>query len=264
MPDISQKVLEQIDKEHIQPKPRWQFLLNAWVIRVLLILSILLGSLACAVFLFYVYDFDWEVYYDFSNRWIFLLMDIPYLWIIFTLLFIGSAYYHFKHTQRGYRWGFSVTIMASLALSFIGGVVVYSFTDLPETLEDLAVQNVPFYEQVMVTKENRWLRPEIGLLNGMIEEVQGQAEAGFRLRDMHNKLWYINITEVKPPHPPLINGIRIRLEGHQTGPDRFRAFRILPWFIRPPKPRFFPLLKPPLQQFREKMKENFLPDRTTP
>lgn len=264
MSDISHKVLETIDKEHVTPKPRWQFLLNRGVIVFLLALSVVLGSLAFAVVLFYLYDFEWDVYYNFSdNRWLLFFLDLPYIWIVVFILFILSVYYHFKHTKQGYRFGFGLTILVAVVLSFAGGVLVYSFSDLPETLDDLAVRNVPFYERLLVTKENRWMRPNMGLLNGMIEEIEEEQEH-FTLRDLNDTIWNIDATDLRPPHPPLIVGLRIRLEGHQTSPAEFRVIRILPWFARPPKPRIFPLIKPPFKDFREKVKENLEGVRTNP
>lgn len=259
MPDISHKVLEQIGQQHVAPKPKWQFLLNRGVIVFLLGLSVVLGSLACAVVLFYIYDFDWDVYSRLSDSgWALILLDMPYIWIGFSILFIISAYYHFKHTKHGYRFGLGLTVLVTLILSFAGGVVVYSFTDLPETLDDLAVKNVPFYERLMVTKENRWFRPEIGLLAGMVEELH---EEELLLHDVRDHLWTIDLTRVHPPLMHLEEGVRIRIEGHQIGPDHFQAVIIRPWFVRPPRPRPLLPFPRPLLPLREKVKENILNNR---
>ena len=135
MADISKDILQKIKKDEVRPYPKQYFLLRRSVIWTVFGLSIFLGSIAGAIALFQLRYAEWDLYKHLSHSLIeFVLLVIPFFWLIFLLGFIGFAYYYFRRTEHGYRYATLWIILLSIALSIIGGGLLYS-TGLPERLE---------------------------------------------------------------------------------------------------------------------------------
>ncbi|PJA22931.1 hypothetical protein COX58_00865, partial [archaeon CG_4_10_14_0_2_um_filter_Archaea_38_6] len=121
--EISQDVLERIQKEGIQPKPKWEFLLKEWVIWVLAGVCVLVGGLAVSVILtLLVTDGLGLAFFQAPTKGL-ILAAMPYVWLVLLVTFLLVAEYNICHTKRGYRyrWAsvFVGVILFSIPLGFI-------------------------------------------------------------------------------------------------------------------------------------------------
>jgi hypothetical protein len=187
----------------------------------------LFGSLAVAVVLYYLLDFDTEIYASLlrHNPWFLVLADLPYIWLLVTGLFIAMAYYYFHHTKKGYKYGFYTITLATFCLSLVGGTLLYSWSDLPEYVDNLAISRVPFYRQVMMTRDQRWVRPQLGLLGGIIEKLEREI---MEVRDWRGTIWQVNIAESNKPSF-LQEKISVGIIGDKLDDFRFKARTIRLW-----------------------------------
>lgn len=167
--DISKQVLQKIKQEKIAPEPRWKFLLKDYAVWIFFGISILLGGLATAVIIFLTQNSGWEIYSQGQASWLkFILLNIPYFWLLFFALFIFAAYYNFYHTTSGYRYRFFYILLISVACSIMFGSVIYG-VGLGEKIEDIFYRKVPFYEEMMLHRQELWQQPKRGFLVGEIK-----------------------------------------------------------------------------------------------
>jgi len=126
MADISKDILQKIKKDKLRPYPKQYFLLKRSVIWTVFGLSIFLGSIASAIAIFQLRYAEWDLYKNLSHSLTeFVFLVIPFFWLIFLLGFTGLAYYYFRRTEHGYRYGAVWIILLSIVLSIIGGGLLY-------------------------------------------------------------------------------------------------------------------------------------------
>ena len=93
MTDIGNKILQTIKDKHIKPTPRFKFLFKSYAWTVLAFLMVVFGSLAVSVIIFYLKNEDWSLYIQAGFSQInFLLLAIPYFWVLLSLLFITHSF----------------------------------------------------------------------------------------------------------------------------------------------------------------------------
>ena len=229
MNNISNQVLKQIKENKIKPKPRWYFLTKNYFIWSMFGISIILGSLAFSIVLFIIKQLDWDIYHYIGDSFLkTVFISLPYLWLIFLILFIGVAYYNFIHTKRGYRFKFISIILISLIISVTLGTILYS-NGLSENLENMFSEKIPYYNRLVYTCEKQWMQPERGLLAGTIIET-GLPDNSFILIDLDNNRWTIHADKTiwKGKLIPA-TGLKIKLIGKLMGNNNFEAVEIRPW-----------------------------------
>jgi heme/copper-type cytochrome/quinol oxidase subunit 2 len=110
--ELSQKVLETIKDKHLKPKPKWEFMLKNYIIWILSITSLVVGSFAFAVIIYMVRNSNWDLYQNLSGNLLGLILaSLPYFWFIFLIIFILISYYNFRHTKSGYRYKFYLIVV---------------------------------------------------------------------------------------------------------------------------------------------------------
>ena len=229
MRNISDKVLKQIEENNIKPKPRWHFLTKNYFVWSMFGISVILGSFAFSIVLFIIKQLDWDIHNyvgDSILRNVFI--SLPYLWIIFLILFLGVAYYNFIHTKRGYRFKFISISLISLIISIVLGITLYT-SGYSENLEKIFSQKIPYYHKLVYTCEKQWMRPEKGLLAGIITEIE-LTENSFILKDLNNNLWKVDFYQTiwKGKLFPSPN-LKIKIIGKITDKNYFKAIEIRPW-----------------------------------
>jgi len=156
-----------------------------------------------------------------------VLLVIPFFWLIFLLGFTGFAYYYFRRTEQGYRYAAVWIILSSIVLSIIGGGILYS-TGLPERLERVFQENVPFYRKLQERKQKVWMSPGQGLLAGTITKVVSEQKV--EIKDLQGNNWVIDISDtiwrgrLRPAED-----LKIKILGEMKGQNRFVANEIRPW-----------------------------------
>lgn len=123
--ELSNKIINRIDKEDLRPLPRWRFVLLRIIFWLLAILSVVVGSLAIGAMLFLLFDFrahGLSLPADVMEA----LLFTPYLWFVIFALFLFIAQISIKHTEKGYQYHFYIVVIASICLSFVFGSILNS------------------------------------------------------------------------------------------------------------------------------------------
>ena len=215
------EILEKIKKDHIRPKPRWEFLLKNYVIWAAFAVTILVGSLATGVMIFMVSHTDWQYHLAFASPAKQILINLPYFWLIILAIFITLALYNLKHTKKGYKYNPLVIIIASIIISVIIGSVVYAIGG-GERLEDIFYRRLPFYQKIMEYRGRMLLNPEVGRIPGVIAEVN---EDSIKVKDFRGQIW-----EITTSTENFVVGQRVIIVGQQTLDNEFEGRMIKPWF----------------------------------
>ncbi|MCB9798298.1 hypothetical protein H6758_01065 [Candidatus Nomurabacteria bacterium] len=254
---LKDKILEAIENEHIAPKAKWNFVLKDYTIWALAIFSLLIGALAFSLTLQSILSADWEIYDAIENDFIkFLLLSLPYFWIVFLGLFIGSAYYNFTQTKTGYKHKLGTTVLASVAVSLLTGTALYAF-GISEQTEEIFNQNEMYRHHVNV-EHKLWKKPDEGRLIGRVVNVQ-QPVTVF-LQDPDKNLWRIDISSSTPQDFLIIKeGDKLKVIGEKESEDSFIAEKLLPAKPKAPIPLFHRKMQvrvsPETRQEIERMKE---------
>ena len=228
MKDLSKNILQKIREDKISPFSKRRFLFRRSIIWTVFFLSILLGSVSSAVALFQLRYAEWDLYQHISHSLVeFILLVIPFFWLIFLLGFTVFAYYYFRRTEQGYRYGTIRIILSSIALSIIGGGFLYT-TGLPERLETVFQDNVPFYRQWQERKQRVWMSPGQGLLAGKITGIISAQK--IQIEDLQGNSWVIDIgnTIWRGRLRPAEN-LKIKILGQMKEKGQFAANEIRPW-----------------------------------
>lgn len=231
MKDISQNTLDEIKKQRIQPRPRRYFLVKRATIWALVILSIGLGSLAGAVLIFQLENAEWELYRHIGHSvFEFLLLVLPYFWILITGCLTAVSLYYFRRTSGGYRYRTASVVLISLVLSLIGASL-FHLGGISERLEAVFENTLPFYEGVEGHKRKMWMTPEKGLLAGKISSVLNDHQ--IILTDLRGKDWQVDVEKaVWRGRMSPVKDLEIKLIGRMTGEDKFIADEIRSWHGR--------------------------------
>ncbi|MEA3279037.1 MAG: hypothetical protein U9Q38_00330 [Thermodesulfobacteriota bacterium] len=227
MKDISKNILQKIKKDKVRPYSKGRFLFRRSVIWTVFGISILLGSVASAIAIFQLQYAEWDLYQHLSHRPLeFVLLVIPFFWLIFLLGFTGFTYYYFRRTEQGYRYRTLWVISGSIALSIIGGGILYA-TGLSERLETVFQYNVPFYRELQERKQRVWMSPGQGLLAGKIVKII--SEQKIQVEDLQENIWIIDIGDTiwKGRLKPAKN-LKIKILGKMKGESQFIADEIRP------------------------------------
>lgn len=224
----SSVVMEKIEKEHVEPKPRWTFLLKNYIFWGLGIIALVVGSVATSVIIFTLANSDWDVYHYLNGSlWKNVIIMLPYLWFVFFGLFAYAAYYNIRHTKHGYRYGLSTVIFSTLAVSIIIGFGIYHL-GFSHTIDNSLgkLGHRPFLE-----KERQMLvQPEKGILAGVV--TSAEEDGSFKFKDFNGKEWTVSDSELREYHKMFLeNASEIIIIGEKTNDDNFKACALRPMRI---------------------------------
>jgi len=231
MSDISKNILKEIEKKHIKPIPKWQFVLLHIGLFVMFGFAILFGSLATSLVLFHITTIDWEIVPRLRGGLQSFIYVLPYIWILVTGLMIFLATLVYKHTYKGYRLKPSIIILVSIIASLLIGSVLFA-TKSAEGMERAMRANIGPYAQYRELREKIWQAPERGILPGKIIKIQNNSI--MLLDGFSGKRWTVDISEAKIPKLTPKIGSRVIVIGEQTGEHTFDAkgIRFTPKMIR--------------------------------
>ena len=222
MTELEKKVLEEIEKQRLVPRPYFVFFAKRSVFWSLTVLSIVLGALSVAVLLFAISDYYATGWRAFDNLPLDdLIVSIPAVWLILMPFFMASAYYGVRHTRRGYRFR-PVAIIALCLAASIGLGVLFHFFEAGRLVNEFLASNIAAYREQTDVPFDKWSRPDNGFLGGTVESVDGKTS--LRLKDFHDKEWLVDISSAVVI---LDNAIAdegdIAVRGIRTGPSEFHA-----------------------------------------
>jgi hypothetical protein len=228
MTDISKDTLRKIKEQQIVPRTKNYFFLKRSTVWVIFGLSIILGSFAASVAVFQVKNAEWDLFKHYRHSVLeFILLFIPYFWILFMIGFSIVAFYYFRRTESGYRYRTATIVALSVFISILGGLGIYA-TGLSERIETVFEDNIPFYRGAAFHSRMAWMSPDKGLLAGKIIEIT--KEGKLKLADLNGKEWEITVDGALwkgklSPEPDL----EIKIIGNKTDKNCFTAQEIRPW-----------------------------------
>jgi hypothetical protein len=225
--NVAQSVLEQIIVENIKPTPKWEFMLKDTFVWALFIANTVFGSIGFAITIFLMSNNEIVADYSLSTsllNWI--ILSIPFVWILLTSLFIFVSFYNFKHTEEGYKFSVTKIFLANIAFVIFFGYFMYAF-GISERLNTLFSNNVPYYNSMMDTRSQVWMRPDSGYLAGTISSVSNNS---IDVRDFNGKNWIITITNAEiRGNVDLSVGSQIKILGTKISDTVFEGSEIRPW-----------------------------------
>ncbi|MDI6777883.1 MAG: hypothetical protein QMD77_01720 [Patescibacteria group bacterium] len=231
MNKLCDKVLCKIREEKIEPKPRWQFLLKDYFVWSAFVSAVVVGGLAFCVAFSLTVDNDWDIYkYLKISPVQHFLISLPYVWLILIILFLGLAFYNYKHTKGGYRRGTFVILGLSVVGSVILGSIFHSL-GMGRKIDKIFARNLPLYQKIhcCCNRKGIWSQPEKGLLGGRILKVKEENE--FDMEDFSGIVWQIeknNQTFMRGP-VLIIENEEVKLIGEKKAEKIFWAREIRPW-----------------------------------
>lgn len=255
MSKLSKSILETIQREKVKPTPKWVFLLKRSVVWGLFATSVLIGSIALGLILFQIEEADYASFHQMGRGpFEFIALALPYFWILLMGGFVALAFYHFRHTEGGYKTGVFAIVGLSLACSLTLGFAFHA-SGLTEKLDRL-LTTIPQYERLNFGKRMLWQRPDQGFLSGTILMIE--EDNAIVLQDFGKQQWNVRTERARiSPWAILEPGERIKAVGEKMDPTHFDAIFIAPWMggrrrTLPPPP--FPPAPPhfPDEPFRER------------
>jgi len=209
--NISDKTLNIINKKHLKPIPKWEFIAKNWGLWTGLILCLILLVLGFALSIFGVVD----------------NIIVPYLWLFIAIIFLALSYFLFEKTKRAYRFSRWQVIVAMLALALIVGSTFFKI-GLANRLDNSLENSFPAYRRMVPMRIQAWSHPGSGYLSGTITKVVDSNN--FELNDFSGKSWTItgNDTLIRG-RVTIAVGTEIKLIGSQTANNTFSVREIRPW-----------------------------------
>lgn len=227
MSHVSKSIISKIKEGKIKPTPKWVFLLKHSVVWGLFGFSVLLGSIAVSIIFFQYCDADWNVYSQMNDSILeFVLLALPYFWLLLMVGFLALAHYNFRHTKTGYRYNVFVILGLSLLTSLLLGSALHA-SGFSEKLENV-FQQIPHYEKLNVGKRILWQRPGKGLLAGTIVQIEDKKV--LILQDLKQQSWWVDIERARsrPNFIPVVQ-MKVKMVGRRVSPGNFDADLIGPW-----------------------------------
>lgn len=223
-----EKIIEEIKKQGIESRPRWQFLLKRWTLWSMAILSTIVGSIAVAVIIFTFIDYDTSVRTYLQKSVVEdILLSIPYFWFVTLVILVGITEYAVRHTKFGYRYA----TMRIVTAVFIGSVLLgigLDFLDVGESVQSFLIDTFPAYDSLVYTSKDAWSQPDKGLLGGTITSIASPDE--LKLTDFYKKTWRIDTSELQGNSDiDIKQGIVVKIIGTKKDASTFRAGQIFLW-----------------------------------
>ncbi|MFH0776472.1 MAG: hypothetical protein V1936_02565 [Patescibacteria group bacterium] len=221
MQKLSKKILAEIKKQHLAPRSRLVFLAKNYGVWVLALLAVLLAAIFVSSLVGEVREAEWELASHFpGGRGNFLWHALPFFWLVSLLAACVFAYFLFRQTKSGYRFGLFAIVGSIGLVSLIGGVSLLA-TSLPPKFLDFRMHNFP-----PPFDEAEWQNPEEGFLLGEILQIGDKV---LILNSRDQSVWEVGISQAKlPPLFELQVGMNIRAVGTQTSEKKFEADFIFP------------------------------------
>lgn len=224
---FKEKLIAKIKNEKLSPKPRWKFLLKNYVVWTSGILALIIGALAVSVMIYLLKYNNFDIYYQTKRSfWEFIILTLPYFWLIFLGIFVFVVYYNFKHTENGYRYPSFLLIGVSVTASILLGTIFFTF-GIGGKLDDILGRRAPFYDRVFNRHIDFWSQPAEGRLSGMIVLQNGPTK--FLLVNRDREGWIIETVNAKSRSgEKIVVGQPINLLGEKIGDNIFMVDEILP------------------------------------
>ena len=223
----AKKILEQIKKEDIRPKPKWVYLVKNSSFWLLFAISVIFGSISIGTIFFSIFNTDWDVYKMINKSFpYYFLMVLPYFWLLILIAFIFFAYKNYKQTKTGYRTNPFLIVSYSIFGSIFIGTIFY-LIGFGQLIESKFSDNIPHYKVLFERRMLVWNNPENGLLAGEITDLN---DDNFYIKSLSGDKWkIIDDTALWKRKIDRSIGKNVKIIGKKIGSDLFLAKEIRPW-----------------------------------
>lgn len=222
------EILKCIRENKIKPCSKWKFLLKNYLFWSLFGLSTLIGAMAVSVIFFILTNNDWDIYRYLGKSFLsYILILMPYFWIVVLIFLTGTAYFNYRCTRKGYLFNPYGVIFTSIFISIILGGALFGF-GMGEKVEDIFTRNIPYYAGVNMQKKIIWNNPEKGLLAGEIIEIRN--ENSFSLKDLSYERWEVEGDDIRWRDNRVRKvGQNVKIIGKIKDKNIFIAVEVRPW-----------------------------------
>lgn len=246
------QLFSKIKREGLEPLPRWHFLLRDYVVWIAGTLTLLIGSAAVSVMIYLFKYNDWDIQEKVHKNFLeFLILTLPYFWIVFLFLFIFLLYFNIKKTKKGYRYPLWFIATISVLASIIMGGLMH-LAGLGQKIDDVLGQRAPFYDQLINRQIIFWFEPSEGRLTGIVSsELDSDS---FQMVDPSGQAWLVKIEDGQAVPKFLEKGLPVNVIGQMLDKENFEAEIIKPvkpgrrFFFRQPLPPHREDFRPPFDQ----------------
>jgi len=228
--DFSKKIINQIKKDKIKPKPKWQFVVMNVLLWFFGLVALILGSFVFSVILYMFIDNDWDaVNYIGGNFIKFVFIIVPYFWLICLAIFSLAVFFIIRRTKKGYQYPFWKISLASIVLSVFLGSLFYG-VGMGRAIDESLSQKTNIYKKIVNHRKEHWMNPAEGFLGGKIKSVD--PEKSFLLIDFNGREWKVFYENALiMPSCEIKEGENLRMFGKMMTENEleiFQAEKILP------------------------------------
>ncbi len=228
MKDLSQKVIQKIEKEKIKPRAKIYFQAKNYLLWLFFWLALFALGIILSLFFFAIFTNDWDIYPRLQfNFWHYVLFSLPLFWLIFLLFFFFLAVYSCRQTERGYRFPYyllaAFIISGSAALGF-----VFWQKHLSEKTDQFLTRHLPLYQGINQKRMLIWSQPQKGLLGGIIITVIDRHH--FLIKDFRGRQWKVEGKKIIwRPAPAEKKGEVVKLIGYWPKDHLFIVQEVRLW-----------------------------------
>jgi hypothetical protein len=230
MSKLSKKILKKIQKDHIKPRPKWQFILWHVSMWIFFTLSILLGSLVTGMLIFELMMTAWDFAPHLPRMSIFALLLFPAIWIASLAITVLIGYKAFSQTKKAYKHKPIWILTVSILISVIFGTIFF-FTSFANHMNNLASSYIPPYADWQNNMTEMWVDPSNGIISGEITTLN--EDETFTMTSHRGDTWTVNYSDASLPKESLEAGQTIIISGEENE-EGFKANRIQPMHRKGP------------------------------
>lgn len=221
-PDITQRILNEIENKQLKPHPRWHTQLKksgVWVVGIGLVFCAGLGIGTIASI---VQTSDWELYrHNAPVPPAVMLLLLSYAWVLLVAGALAGVYYACIHTGKGYRYPLHIIILVSGSVAVILGGTVF-ITGVGHRVDQRFEDGVPFYGRVISPRHHLLFNPDEGRLTGRVQSVE-VAQEEMTLVDPFAHVWIVELEDTDAAFNDVQRGFIANVIGTKIDEDTFRA-----------------------------------------
>lgn len=206
-------VFDRIEKDHVAPLPKWQFLCVEYGIWTLWALSVLFGAIAFSVLIFFITHAGFAVYEATHDSAFDLFIDIlPLAWVgVFGLMAL-LAHYNLRHTKCGYKYTVLRVLVSSIVFSFIGGLVLHAI-GMSVLVDSFMAKQSSVFPALERFEHRIWQQPKEGRMMGVFISHSSTSDVAL-FSDAKGVVWQLNTAELTPlDMDTLYSGKRVHVIG---------------------------------------------------
>ncbi len=229
MSEFTQKVVERIRQDGIEPEPGWKFMTKRSLLWVGVVLTGGLAALSLSMTVLSILSIDRSPFtlpperlFSFA-----FFRSLPFFWIGLLVAFSSLAVIEFRNTRHGYRHRIAaVAVLSGIAIALSASLL--SAWGADERAERMMKNRFPHYAEMTEMRERFWSRPEEGFLSGTITRITPE---NISLTDSNGIAWVVILKDGTRIRPlvRIEKGSVVKILGEKRDGHVFEAEELRPW-----------------------------------